>query len=90
MKRLLFVVVLMLCLSFPAFAGHTIPGDWCQCGGGFAGCICDPGEQGGNQSTRSVAEDSKPDQSKQDAPIGLGSETLLVLAVLLLLLRYKA
>ena len=31
MKRLLFVVVLMLCLSFPAFAGHTIPGDWCQC-----------------------------------------------------------
>jgi len=84
MKRLLFVVVLTLCLSFPAFAGHTLPGDWCQCGS-FAGCICDPGEQGGNQGKLSV-----PDDSKQAALIGLGSETLLVLAVLLLLLRYKA
>ena len=90
MKRLLFVVVFMLCLSFPAFAGHTLPGEWCQCGGGFAACICDPGEQGGNQSTRAVPDDSKADQSKQDAPIGLGSETLLVLATLFLLLRYKA
>jgi hypothetical protein len=81
--------VLMLCLSFPAFAGHTIPGDWCECGS-FAACICGPGEQPGNQSTRNVPDDSKPDNSKQDAPIGLGSETLLVLAVLLLLLRYKA
>ena len=84
MKRLFFVVVLTLCLSFPAFAGHTLPGEWCECGS-FAGCICDPGEQGGSQSKRSV-----PANSKQDAPIGLGSETLLVLAVLLLLLRYKA
>lgn len=84
MKRLFFVGVLMLCLSFPAFAGHTIPGDWCECGS-FAGCVCEPGEQGGNRSTRSVADDSK-----QDAPISLGSETLLVLAVLLLMLRYKA
>jgi hypothetical protein len=89
MKRLLFVVVLMLCLCFPAFAGHTIPGDWCECGS-FAGCICDPGEQGGSHSNRSVPDDSKPDDSKQDAPISLGSETLLVLAALFLLLRYKA
>ena len=84
MKRLLFVVVLTLCLSFPAFAGHTVPGDWCECGS-FTGCICDPGERPVLQSKRSVRDDSK-----QDAPIGLGSETLLVLAVLLLLLRYKA
>ena len=84
MKRLLFVVVLMLCLSFPAFAGHTIPGDWCECGS-FAGCICDPGERPVVQSSLGVADDSK-----QDAPVSLGSETLLVLAVLLLLLRYKA
>jgi len=84
MKRLLFVVVLTLCLSFPAFAGHTLPGDWCECGS-FAGCLCDPGERPVGQSKRSV-----PDDSKQDAPVGLGSETLLVLAVLLLVLRYKA
>lgn len=89
MKRLLFVLVLTLCLSFPALAGHTLPGDWCQCGS-FAGCICDPGEQGGILSKRTVPDNSKPDDSKQGAPIGLGSETLLVLAVLLLLLRYKA
>jgi hypothetical protein len=84
MKRLLFVVLLTLCLSFPAFAGHTLPGDWCECGS-FAGCICDPGDRPIGQSKRSV-----PNDSKQDARINLGSETLLVLAVLLLVLRYKA
>jgi hypothetical protein len=84
MKRLLFVVVLTLCLSFPVFAGHTLPGEWCECGS-FAGCICDPSEQPNGQSNHSVSDDSK-----QDAPIDLGSETLLVLAVLLLILRYKA
>lgn len=84
MKRLLFVVLLTLCLSFPAFAGHTLPGDWCECGS-FAACICDPGERPVVQSKLGVA-----DNSKQDAPVSLGSETLLVLAVLLLLLRYKA
>lgn len=84
MKRLLFVVVLTLCLSFPAFAGHTLPGEWCECGS-FNGCICEPGERPGNQSQRNV-----PDDSKQDVPISFGSETLLVLAVLLLVLRYKA
>jgi len=84
MKRLLFVVVLTLCLSFPVLAGHTIPGDWCECGS-FAGCICDPGERPIGQSKRSVRDDSK-----QGAPVSLGSETLLVLAVLLLVLRYKA
>ena len=88
MKKLLFVVVLMLCLSFPVLGGHNLPGNWCECG--EVGCICDPGEQGGNRSTGNVPDDSKPNDSKQDAPIGLGSETLLVLAVLLLVLRYKA
>jgi len=84
MRRLLFVVVVTLCLSFPAFAGHTLPNDWCECGS-FAACTCDSGEQPRGQSNQSV-----PDESKQYAPIGLGSETLLVLAVLLLMLRYKA
>ena len=84
MKRLLFVVVLTLYLSFPVFAGHTLPGEWCECGS-FAGCICDSGERPVIQSKRSVADDSK-----QDAPISLGSGTLLVLGLLLLMLRYKA
>jgi hypothetical protein len=85
MKRLLVVAVLMLCLSFPAFAGHTLPNEWCECGGPITGCICDPGEQPAVHGNRVVRI-----QPKQDAPVGLGSETLLVLALLLLALRYKA
>lgn len=82
MKRLLFVVVLTLCLSFPAFAGHTVPGDWCGCGA--PGCICEPGEPPlGNIATA-------PKESSQGESADFGSETLLVLAVLLLMLRYKA
>jgi hypothetical protein len=81
MKRLLFVVVLTLCLSFPAFAGHTIPGDWCDCGS--PGCLCDPGE------TPLGSRASVPNESIQGKSADLGSETLLVFAVLLLMLRYK-
>ena len=32
MKRLLSVCLLILCLSFPVFAGHTTSGfGWCEC-----------------------------------------------------------
>jgi len=78
MKRLLFVVVLTLCLSFPAFAGHTVAGDWCPCGG-FVACICDPGEEPRGGASEPIAKDAD-----------FGSGTLLVLAALLLALRYKA
>jgi hypothetical protein len=79
MKRLLSVCLLMLCLSFPIFAGHTVAGGWCECGA--PACICDPGENpGGNRA--SVPKESKPND--------LGTEALLILAVLLLALRYKA
>lgn len=86
MRKLLSVCLLMLCLSFPVFAGHVvIGGGYCECGGTTPGCICDPGEEPGGQMNRSVA-----DESTQGKPVDLGSETLLVLAVLLLVLRYKA
>ena len=80
MRRLLSVCLLMLCLSLPVFAGHSvIGGGWCDCGA--PGCVCDPGENpGGNRA--SVPKESKPND--------LGAETLLVFAVLLLALRYKA
>ena len=82
MKRLLSVVVLTLCLSFPAFAGHTLPGDWCGCGA--PGCFCESSEPPlGNMA-------SVPKESSQGESIDFGSETLLVLAALLLMLRYKA
>ena len=83
MKRLLFVVVLTLCLSFPAFAGHTVAGEWCQCSA--PGCLCGPGEQSINPVT-----DGALNKPAQHRPVDVGSETLLVLAVLLLVLRYKA
>lgn len=85
MKRLLLGGLLMLCLSFPAFGGHTVPGNWCDCGA--AGCICDPGELPGGQSNHAAPE---PDKTTHSTPADFGSETLLVLAVLLLMLRYKA
>ncbi|HXU38437.1 MAG TPA: hypothetical protein VN937_18925 [Blastocatellia bacterium] len=79
MKKLASVCLLTLCLSVPVFAGHIIPGGWCDCGA--PGCICDPGETpGGNRAT--VPDDPKPND--------LGAEALLVFAVLLLALRYKA
>jgi len=85
MKRLLSVVLLMLCLSFPVMGGHTLPGNWCECGA--PGCICDPGEVPLGQSSHAVP---KPDKTTHSTPTDFGSGTLLVLAVLLLMLRYKA
>ena len=81
MKRLLLTSTLLLALSLPVFAGHTLQGDWCGCGA--PGCICDPGEQ-----LRSIANvQKKADHGK---PVDLGAETLFVLAALILVLRYKA
>ena len=75
MKRFVSVGLLMLCLSLPVFAGHNLAGGWCQ--NGTAGCAPD-----GNGMVFA--------ESTQDTPIDLGSETLLILAVLLVMLRYKA
>ena len=78
MKRLLAVSVLMLCLSFPALGGHSVVG------GGYCDpcnnmdCICD-----GSDNPRTAA-------TGNDVPKGLGSEVLLAVFGLLLLLRYRA
>lgn len=81
MKRLLSVGLLMLCLSLPVFAGHSvIGGSYCApCG--IQGCLCDPGEEPIGSPT------SIPTKPKSN---DLGQEALLALGVLLLLLRYKA
>ena len=83
MKRLLSGCLLIVCLSIPVFGGHTQVGDWCQCGS-FAGCICDPGEQ---PLGSKVSDSKKPSQRNAT---DLGSEAFLILAALLLVLRYKA
>ena len=79
MKRLLAVLLLMLCLSFPAFAGHTMPGGYaCECG--TVGCVADyPGEcfgYGTNQQGQSPSDDS--------AALGI------VIVALMLWLRLRA
>jgi hypothetical protein len=77
MKRFLSVSLLMLCFSFPAFAGHMAAGGaYCEpCDN--VQCICDG--HGGNRANSTQGESSD-----------LGSEVLLSLFVLLMLLRYKA
>ncbi len=75
-----------------AYAGHTTAGEWCECGA--QGCVCDPGERGG-QST------SAPDQIKQSSDIGvsairtrsrfdLGTSVLMLALALLLWARLRA
>ena len=78
MKRLLSVWLLMLCLSFPAFAGHTIAGGYaCTCG--TSGCIEDyDGECNGHGATQQGA-------TPNDGATELG----IMLVALLLLLRLK-
>jgi len=78
-------VFITFLLCAPTLAGHVLfGGGWCECGS-FAGCICDPGEQPVGQLSRPVS-----DEPVQSRPVDLGSETLFVLAALLLVLRYKA
>jgi hypothetical protein len=81
MKRLLSVSLLMLCLSFPAFAGHTVVGTaYCHCG--TVGCVEDyTGECSGQ---RLVATQSN--ESPRDATAELG----IVIVALMLWLRLKA
>jgi len=75
----------MLCLSIPVFAGHTIGGGYCTpCDDIY--CYCDPGEE----PPRGLASRAVSNESSQDAPTDFGSEALLILAALLLVLRYKA
>jgi len=84
MRKLLSVCLLMLCLSIPALAGHNLGGGWCECGA--PGCICDPGEE---PPVGQLAP-GVPDQSSKGTTVDLGSETIFILGLLLLVLRYKA
>ena len=79
MKRSLAVLLLMLCLSFPAFAGHTIAGGYaCTCG--TAGCVEDyPGECSGN---RPIQQGKTPDNGT--------AEIAIVMVALLFWLRMRA
>jgi hypothetical protein len=79
MKRLLAVLLLMLCLSFPAFAGHTVAGGYaCECG--TVGCVADyEGECNGHGA------------NQQSQSPGSGAvELSIVIVALMLWLRLRA
>jgi len=79
MRKVLGVGLLMLCLSFPVQAGHTVAGGhYCDpCNN--LDCICDGT---GQQSTPMK-------NPAQNAPAEIGSGVLLGLAFLIMLLRYR-
>jgi hypothetical protein len=80
MKRFLSVSLLMLCLSFPAFAGHNVIGGYaCECG--TAGCVEDyKGECDGYQPMSK----HQTDAPKDDAALGI------LIVALMFCLRLKA
>ncbi len=79
MKRLLAVLLLILCLSFPALAGHTVAGGYaCSCE--TVGCIEDyPGECRGHNT-------NQQSQSPSDNSAALG----IVIVALMFWLRLRA
>ena len=79
MKRSLAVLLLMLCLSFPAFAGHTFAGGYaCSCG--TVGCIEDyPGECDGHGAGQ-----------QSNTPNDGTAEIAIVMVALLFWLRLRA
>ena len=67
------------------FAGHSIAGNfYCQCGP--EECICDPGETPMN---RNVSGNPANLTQQKTLANGLGSELLLVLAALVMLLKFR-
>jgi hypothetical protein len=77
MKRLLAVCLLTVVLSFPALGGRTVPGNqWCEDGTPD----CEP------DSRVKVEEILKQETHPNDS----GYEMLLALALLALMLRYRA
>lgn len=80
MRRFAAVLLLIICLTFPALGGHTVAGgNWCQCGS--PGCICDPGE------TPQGTTHNETDETQDTTPI---EELSLCLVAVLLFLRIRA
>jgi hypothetical protein len=79
MKRLVSVCLLMLFLSFPVFAGHTVAGGYaCSCG--TPGCVEDyQGECDGHGATQ-----------QSSTPSDGTTELAIVIVALLLWLRLRA
>jgi len=79
MRKVLAVFLLILALSLPVFAGHTVPGNYaCTCN--TSGCIEDyPGECSGHGATQ---QNSTPNDGT--------AEIAIVMVALLFWLRMRA
>ena len=77
-----------------AYAGHTLTGFWCDCGG--RDCVCDPGElPGGNRATsvsHNESSDKGPSAIRANARSGpdFGSGALILALALLFWARLRA
>ena len=75
------------------YAGHTVTGGWCECGA--PGCLCDPGEIGG-QSARPVSDQTRRRLDQSSSPIharsgsDLGAGALMLAFALFLWTRFRA
>jgi hypothetical protein len=81
--------------STVALAGHTVIGGWCDCG--TPGCICDPGEQGGNRATpvsdqngRSLDQGSTSASARRTSGFDLGSSALMLALAFFVWTRFRA
>ena len=77
-----------------AFAGHTVSGNWCDCGA--PGCICDPGENPHVNRARAVTDNQASDQlpsaigAHSRAGFDVGTGVLILALALLVWARLRA
>ena len=77
-----------------AYAGHTIAGEWCQCG--TPGCICDPGEVGGssrplpNEPEKAVDQSASPMRANSHSGFDFGTGALVLALALMMWSRLRA
>jgi len=77
-----------------AYAGHTLLGEWCQCGG--PGCICDAGELGGssrplpNKPEKSFDQSASPIRSHSRSGFDFGTGALVLALALMMWSRLRA
>ena len=77
-----------------ALAGHTLGGEFCQCG--TPGCICDPGEVGlsnrpvSDQTEKASNQGASPIRTHSRSGFDFGTGALMLALALLVWVRLRA
>jgi len=77
-----------------AYAGHTLGGEFCQCG--TPGCICDPGEVGlsnrpvSDQPEKASNQGASPIRTHSRSGFDFGTGALMLALALLVWVRLRA